>query len=139
MRGSFLDPLVVIRNDADDSWTVDREFDYYSEFLGITIHVPKGLVTDFASIPRAFWAVLPPAEGRYAKAAVVHDFLYRNRGKFKDPDGSGENVSRLNCDKVLLEAMVVLGTPAWQRFLIYRAVRMFGSLAWNNEPKTEGI
>lgn len=39
------------------------------------IRVPAGFVTDFASIPRAFWVVLPPT-GKYGKAAVVHDYLY---------------------------------------------------------------
>lgn len=110
MKSNFLDPLVVERNEAEDSWTVYEEFDYHSELLGITIHVPKGLQTDFASIPKIFWNVLPPAEGKYAKAAVVHDYLYRNRGQFKGPDGTGANVTRADCDNVLLEAMKVLRT-----------------------------
>jgi hypothetical protein len=39
------------------------------------IKVPVGFVTDFASIPRAFWSILPPIDN-YAKAAVIHDWLY---------------------------------------------------------------
>lgn len=38
---------------------------------GTVIRVPKGFVTDLASIPRALWSVFPP-DGDYAKAAVVH-------------------------------------------------------------------
>jgi Protein of unknown function (DUF1353) len=44
-----------------------------------TIVVPLGFVTDFASTPRALWAVLPPF-GTYQLAAVVHDFLYWDQG-----------------------------------------------------------
>ena len=43
------------------------------------ITVPAGFVTDFASTPRAIWAILPPT-GRYQLAAVVHDFLYWDQG-----------------------------------------------------------
>src|SRR6266850_4958854 len=43
------------------------------------IIVPAGFVTDFASTPRAIWAVLPPV-GQYQLAAVVHDFLYWDQG-----------------------------------------------------------
>ncbi len=50
--------------------------------IGNTSHVivvPTGFVTDFASVPRAFWAVLPPF-GNHQLAAIVHDFLYWDQG-----------------------------------------------------------
>ena len=39
------------------------------------VMVPPGFVTDLASIPRPFWSLLPKT-GRYAYAAIVHDYLY---------------------------------------------------------------
>src|SRR5262245_60709692 len=39
------------------------------------VNVPAGFVTDFASIPRAFWSLLRP-DGRYTHPAIVHDYLY---------------------------------------------------------------
>ncbi|EAA2596645.1 hypothetical protein DNM18_25345, partial [Salmonella enterica subsp. enterica] len=36
------------------------------------IEVPKGFITDHATIPRIFWILLPP-DGRYAKAAIIHE------------------------------------------------------------------
>ena len=39
------------------------------------VNVPTGFVTDLASIPRPFWSVFPKT-GRYAYAAIVHDYLY---------------------------------------------------------------
>jgi hypothetical protein len=39
------------------------------------IVAPRGFVTDFASIPEAFWSFGLSAHGRYSKAAIVHDYL----------------------------------------------------------------
>jgi len=78
------------------------------------IHVPVGTVTDLASVPRVLWAFFPP-HGRYAKAAIVHDFLYANAVGTK-----------AWADRVFLEAMEVLGVPVWRRRLMYLAVRAFG-------------
>jgi hypothetical protein len=38
------------------------------------IEIADGFHTDLASVPRIFWALLPPS-GVYEKAAVLHDFL----------------------------------------------------------------
>lgn len=78
------------------------------------IAVKSGFVTDFASVPRVFWSVLPP-HGKYAKAAVLHDWLYTNAIE-----------SKRYADDVFNEAMGVLGVPSWKRWIMYRAVRLFG-------------
>lgn len=41
---------------------------------GDVITIPQNFQTDLASVPRVFWAILPPF-GRYSKAAVLHDYL----------------------------------------------------------------
>lgn len=78
------------------------------------IDVPVGYITDLASVPRALWSIFPP-HGRYAKAAIVHDFLYAN--------AIGDKAF---ADDVFLEAMTVLDVPRWRRLLMYWAVRLFG-------------
>lgn len=83
------------------------------------IVVPKGFKTDFASIPRGLWNILPPI-GSYDKAAVLHDFLYQTNG-----------VTRKQADDVLLEAMTVSGTSKWVRWAIYSGVRIGGWVVWN--------
>lgn len=47
-----------------------------TEYIGDTdiIHIPAGFATDLATVPRIFWALLPP-HGAYEKAAVLHDYL----------------------------------------------------------------
>src|SRR6266436_814094 len=41
---------------------------------GASWDVPPGAVTDGASIPRVFWSIAGPFEGKYRDAAVVHDY-----------------------------------------------------------------
>lgn len=101
-------------------WELLEEFDYYLGSLdsGMYIRVPKGFVTDFASVPRIFWWLFPPW-GKYGKAAVVHDYLYHTR-----------MFSRVVSDAIFLEAMVVLKVPLWKRLIIYWAVRIGGWVPW---------
>jgi hypothetical protein len=85
--------------------------------------IPAGFETDFASVPRFFWRIVPPW-GKYSPAAVVHDFLY----------ATGV-VSRRRADKIFLRAMCQLDVAWWRRQLMYRAVRAFGWIPWNNHRR----
>lgn len=85
---------------------------------GKLIKVNSGWVTDWASIPRFFWRVLPPM-GKHTVAAVVHDYLYQFRLG-----------TRSYADKVFLELMKAQGVVLWKRQLMYWAVRLFGGRAW---------
>ena len=44
---------------------------------GIKVVVPKGFVTDFASIPRIFWGLIEP-DGPLYLGAILHDFGYQH-------------------------------------------------------------
>lgn len=81
---------------------------------GIT--VPIGFVTDFATVPRLIWSIIPPI-GRYTKAAVLHDYLYENPYLVKN---------KKEADKIFLQAMQVLEVEKWKRTTMYCAVRVFG-------------
>jgi len=101
-------------------WRTDKSFAYYLEGSDENIVVPAGFVTDFASVPRFFWRILPPW-GRYGPAAIVHDWLYHT-----------QQYSRKRCDEIFLEAMRVLEVGWLTRRCMYRAVRLFGRKAWKN-------
>jgi hypothetical protein len=107
-----------------------REFGYDvgAEGSQDQITVPVGFETDFASVPRVFWAILPKW-GKYGNAAVIHDWLYWEQGR-----------SRPAADAVFLEAMAVLGVSAVVRQTMYTAVRLFGWLAWyrNQADRADG-
>lgn len=102
------------------TWVLMREFGYDvgAEGSSDRINVPMGFQTDFASIPRPFWVILPKW-GNYGNAAVIHDWLYWSQGR-----------PRRAADGVLLEGMLVLGVGVVVRSMIYWAVRLFGWLAW---------
>ena len=83
------------------------------------LNLPAGFKTDFASVPRAFWRILPPW-GEYMLATVAHDFMYAD-GRW----------GRKAADRVFLHMMKRLGVEPWKRRVMYLAVRWFGGVAWN--------
>ena len=91
---------------------------------GRLVQVPAGFVVDFASTPRILWSILPP-RGRYSRAAVVHDWLYRTQG-----------VSRKYADDVFLWMMEELEVPLWKRRVMYRGVRVWGWRTWRKHAQT---
>lgn len=118
----FTDPA-DLRMLGDGEWELLSPFSYHvGQYPSDdVITVPAGFVTDLASIPRLFWSVLPP-HGRYAKAAIIHDYLYVEAIK-----------TREYADKVFLEAMEVLGVSWVKRRIMYAAVRMFGAGNYNRK------
>lgn len=100
----------------DYRWQVLAPFEYHvgSYPSDTVISVPAGTVTDLATVPRLLWAVFPP-HGRYAKAAIIHDYLYEQ--------AIG---SKAYADRTFLEAMTVLGVPSLTRAVMYWSVRLFG-------------
>ncbi|HII0646390.1 TPA: DUF1353 domain-containing protein [Salmonella enterica subsp. enterica serovar Yopougon] len=96
-------------------WRVHEPFEFYlSDDNSDVISVPAGFVTDLASVPRIFWTLLPP-DGKYAKAAIIHDYLYDNALRTKK-----------EADRIFLDGMTILGVPEWKRIVMYLAVRIFG-------------
>jgi hypothetical protein len=83
-----------------------------------TIVVPKGFVTDLASIPRLF-RILLPRDDVYMLPAVIHDYLYWTQG-----------CSRSEADSVLFLAMKEYEIDPFRRWIIYLGVRWFGAWAW---------
>lgn len=84
------------------------------------ISVPKGFVTDLASIPRPFFSFLRP-DGDYVYAAVLHDYLYWQ-----------QTTSRAVADTVLKVAMQDFEVPALTVTAIYQGVHLGGGAAWKN-------
>jgi hypothetical protein len=119
-------PLVPFGDGEDSVLTAPMEYRIgHSAFI---ITVPAGFVTDFASTPRAIWAILPPT-GRYQLAAVVHDFLYWDQG-----------CTRQQADDLLRVAMAESQVKPPERDIIWQAVRKFGGAAWagNASDKAAG-
>ena len=78
--------------------------------------VNKGFETDFASVPRFAWFLVSPTGGHYRQPAVLHDWMYVDAIETK-----------AYADKVFLEFMKKMGVPYIKRYLMYYAVKFFGS------------
>ena len=97
-----------------------------------TITVPKGFVTDLAPVPRAMWAFIAPFD--VARAAIVHDLLYKTirqyRWKMKDKeDKELVKKAKIASDKVFLLGMHDADPkiPGWKSYSSWKAVDLFGN------------
>ena len=117
-----------------DNWTYDVKFiskgcispfDEFSYELngpmavsinGKVINVPKGFITDLATIPRIFWSFDSPFNGKYMSSAILHDYLY----------ACSPTYTRREADRILYSAMLSEGSSKWTANKFYFAVRIGG-------------
>lgn len=121
--------FIDVRYVDGDTWILLSEFVYCSALLQTCVRVPAGTTTDFASIPRALWSLMPATHPQIAGAALIHDELY-HQPAFR--------VSRKEADQVLVEGMALLGAPWWRRQIVYRAVRLLGGGGFRPRADEEG-
>lgn len=101
--------------------------DFYcdSDIAGRVV-IPKGFVTDGASIPRIFWNILSDTDPDIEYPSFVHDLLYSVHGKLPD-----RTLTRDQCDHVIREQMLALDCPKWKANAVYAALHLFGWHGWN--------
>lgn len=88
------------------------------------IEVPKGFITDFASIPRPVRFFFPTWQIT-GRPPVIHDWLYASHQR-----------SRKEADEIFYEAMIAAGYDVPRAWLQYRAVRAGGVNGYTNlSPK----
>ena len=116
----FTEVLLVSPLSDGRTWVTMKDFGYDvgKEGSGDTVNVDIGFMTDFASVPRPLWAIIP-RWGKYGNAAVIHDYLYWEQKR-----------TRKQADDIFREAMGVLGVSGFTSWLMYWAVKLFGGLAW---------
>lgn len=101
---------------SDDSAQLSDDLVYQSQVPGArTIVVPRGIVTDFASVPRVP-LIFEVFGGTSQRAAVLHDYLYTMR-----------KLPRKTCDAIFYEAMRVSGRGWLYSRCMWLAVRLFGA------------
>ncbi len=82
------------------------------------VEVPAGFITDFASVPRIFWSVLP-RDGLYVYPAIIHDYMYWMQDSARDI-----------ADETLREGMQDFKVDGVAINAIYWGVRAGGGSAW---------
>lgn len=115
LKPQFLSSLQVEQID-EDNWRLTAPLRFYSARLDRLIEVPRGFVTDFASVPRfpfIYWFTA----GKFQAAAVIHDWFYRT---------DTEDITRAAADAVLAEAMEALGYWKVRQWFVWAGVRIGG-------------
>jgi hypothetical protein len=100
---------IAVRQLNETDWKLIEPVGYTGNHEDFT--VPAGFVTDFASVPRIFFWLLP-SYGAYTKAAILHDFLIDTKA-----------VSRADADGLFRRAMRELGVPFIRRWMMWAGVR----------------
>ena len=109
----------------------------------VAITVPTEFMTDLASTPRALWAFVAPFD--VARAAIVHDLLYKAIRKYRWQKGKLEEDKELikrakvAADKVFLLAMKDADpkVSSWKVWCAWKAVDLFGR--WSIVPNEKNI
>ena len=125
-----------------DSDTLSDEGRNLLKYCGVrvtnknVVSVPKGYITDLASVPRFCWAFIAPFD--VARAAVVHDILYEKintayKGEKILTKHDREKYRKV-ADDLFKEGMesAVPPVPKWKIWAAYNAVRVFGRWAINS-------
>lgn len=99
----------------------------------LTIRAPRGLYTDLASVPKAFWHIVGPI-GRHLEASIIHDYLYmawtdfRTKAQRRDWDFA---------DEFFRAGMKASKVRVIDRKLIYMAVHSpIGWAVFKKKPHT---
>ena len=134
MRNSFRTPLIVEVMESGKKFKLVYPFTQKHRIKRgewVILEIPRGFVTDFASIPRLARLIIPKL-GRHTKASVVHDYLYQYHNvNVHEADRTYYTYKRKVADDLFLEGMIDLGVRHWKANLMYYGVRAFGWLAWH--------
>jgi hypothetical protein len=135
---------ITVRRHGDDRWALTEPVVYRGSVDTFT--VPRGYVTDFASIPPVVvWLI--PRYGRWTPAAILHDYLLTDH--LADPseeDNPEHPVSSRDIDGLFRRVMRELGVSTPHRWLMWAGVR-WGALVqrkrragwWRDAPAVLGL
>ena len=129
-----------IKSLQDIGVDVKRDTDISPE---ASITVPTDFMTDLASTPRLLWAFIAPFD--VARAAIVHDLLYKSIRQYRWQKGTIEEDKKLIkkakvvADKVFLLAMKDADpkVSGWKIYSAWKAVDLFGR--WSIIPNESNI
>ena len=125
---SFSSKLYLQSIRSTNRYKLTKDFSFYSLGYHLTVKVPKGFVTDFASIPAAIKFWMDDNAGYIRDAAVIHDYLYSRKSSILYP-----LVTRKMADVIIVEGMDALGASWAKKRAVYYALRSFGMFAYKKK------
>lgn len=126
MKASFkTNPALRQLKRGEELWQLEDILVFFSALLHKLIVVPKGFITDFASVPRLPLAyLLFGNKGHFS--AIVHDWLY-----------STQMFERRVCDQVFKEALEAEGLNKFEIWMMFAGVRIGGWVGWGAENRPQ--
>jgi hypothetical protein len=114
----FVDSTVSMEP-VDKGWRLLSSFRYYSDTINGNITVPAGFFTDLASVPRIMRWLVPVANAKNRKAAIVHDYLcYEEIQEMY-------NIDQRTADKIFREALAVCNVNPIGQWTMWAPVRAY--------------
>lgn len=116
-----------------DFWRVQKSFSFNFLLDGVPayVSVPRGYLTDGASVPRTLWSIVSPW-GRYAAAVIVHDILCEYLSIVVD--GKPHAISRKQADELLYLGLHVLQVSAQEASAIKLGVEAYRKVFQPKDP-----
>lgn len=124
--GAFFGRLILEWRGPSDWFLLQQQPLYFIRANGERIW-PENIPTDLGSIPRPFWNLpgLDPAD--YAKAYVIHDYMFKTHQKRE-----GVAVDFDEANLILAEMLVAMQCPRERVTAIYEAVTLGGKAHWGS-------
>lgn len=104
----------------DDFWVVLDDLGWRTPTEWIV--VPRGFITDLASIPKPLRNLFDP-NGKSRKPAVLHDWIYRTH-----------EFTKAQCDQLLYDALIACGESKVVAWMYKAGVAIGGASAYNDHP-----
>lgn len=95
-----------------NSWQAQAQWMVLKPFTVLDIAVPKGFISDGATVPLYLRWLFPPTD-RYFAEAIMHDYLLKQK-----------SVGRKIADEIFNEALKHCDISAKRRWVMYQAVKL---------------
>lgn len=101
------------------------QFELVENYRYRDIVIPKGYITDGASVPRIFWSIFPPNKAEYLSAAIVHDYL-------TDIVIEKKSITFRSVDNTFKEMLIDLNVNKIEVNVLYWSVRLYHLLRYGD-------
>lgn len=131
ISGCVAVPSPAVRADASNKyWTLLEDIEWSIGKSEVTLTVPAGFVTDYASVPQGLWSIGLSPHDRYSRASIIHDYLYWSQVCTKEQS-----------DRLMVIAMKDSKVGSFDEFAVYKGVQYGGQKSWdeNTELRKKGL
>nr|DAV19986.1 MAG TPA: Protein of unknown function (DUF1353) [Caudoviricetes sp.] len=101
------------------------QFELVENYRYRDIVIPRGYITDGASVPRIFWSIFPPNKAEYLSAAIVHDYL-------TDIVIEKKSITFRSVDNTFKEMLIDLNVNKIEVKVLYWSVRLYHLLRYGD-------